>query len=147
MDEQLQNEQELLRHRYELAAEKITQAKDDYEKGIITREELDNTINAANAYLKNNNLKPIAVKIEPEEGSIEAYEKEISDIDKRLNEENLDIETRIKLMDQRADVQRKIDEITNGEVSIKAEIEPTYIKKGSLQDKRSSKQNADSRFS
>ena len=146
MDEQLQNEQELLRHRYELAAEKITQAKDDYEKGIITREELDNTINAANAYLKNNNLKPIAVKIEPEEGSIEAYEKEISDIDKRLNEENLDIATRIKLMDQKADVQRKIDEITNGEVSIKVEIEPTYTKKGSLQDKRSSKQNADSRF-
>ena len=72
MDEQLQNEQELLRHRYELAAEKITQAKEDYEKGIITREELDNTINAANAYLKNNNLKPIAVKIEPEEGSNEA---------------------------------------------------------------------------
>ena len=147
MDEQLQNEQELLRHRYELAAEKITQAKDDYEKGIITREELDNTINAANAYLKNNNLKPIAVKIEPEEGSIEAYEKEISDIDKRLNEENLDIATRIKLMDQRADIQRKINEITNGEVSIKVEIEPTYTKKGSLQDKRSSKQNADSRFS
>lgn len=147
MDEQLQNEQELLRHRYELAAEKITQAKDDYEKGIITREELDNTINAANAYLKNNNLKPIAVKIEPKEGSIEAYEKEISDIDKRLNEENLDIATRIKLMDQKADVQRKIDEITNGEVSIKVEIEPTYTKKGSLQDKRSSKQNADSRFS
>ncbi len=147
MDEQLQNEQELLRHRYELAAEKITQAKDDYEKGIITREELDNTINAANAYLKNNNLKPIAVKIEPEEGSIEAFEKEISDIDKRLNEENLDIATRIKLMDQKADIQRKIDEITNGEVSIKVEIEPTYTKKGSLQDKRSSKQNADSRFS
>lgn len=147
MDEQLQNEQELLRHRYELSAEKITQAKEDYEKGIITREELDNTINAANAYLKNNNLKPIAVKIEPEEGSIEAYEKEISDIDKRLNEENLDIATRIKLMDQKADVQRKIDEITNGEVSIKVEIEPTYTKKGSLQDKRSSKQNADSRFS
>ena len=147
MDEQLQNEQELLRHRYELAAEKITQAKDDYEKGIITREELDNTINAANAYLENNNLKPIAVKIEPEEGSIEAFEKEISDIDKRLNEENLDIATRIKLMDQKADVQRKIDEITNGEVTIKVEIEPTYTKKGSLQDKRSSKQNADSRFS
>ena len=147
MDEQLQNEQELLRHRYELAAEKITQAKDDYEKGIITREELDNTINAANAYLKNNNLKPIAVKIEPEEGSIEAFEKEISDIDKRLNEENLDIATRIKLMDQKADIQRKINEITNGEVSIKVEIEPTYTKKGSLQDKRTSKQNADSRFS
>ena len=137
--------QELLRKKWESASEVIEQAKSDKEKGIISKEDFEATIKASNQFLAENNLPPIEVKIEPKEGSVEAIDEEIKNIDKQLTEENLSIDARIKLIENKAKLQNQIDALTNGNVTIKAPVEPTYIVQGTIEDKRKSRQNAEAK--
>lgn len=80
------------------------------------------------------------------ENSIKAIEEQIQQIDKRLSNEDLDLPTRLQLMDNKAQLQAKIDTITTGEVTVKARVQPTYIAKGSSDDKMLSYQNATNNF-
>lgn len=52
------------------------------------------------------------------------------------------VDARVKADAKVADIQRQIDEVTKGKVSIGAETEPTYIVQGSDADKRQSRTNA-----
>ncbi len=57
------------------------------------------------------------------------------------------IEARVAASAKVDEIQAEIDTATKGEVSIKAAVEPTYIQKGSVADKRQSYQNAQSNAS
>lgn len=76
--------------------------------------------------------------------SIKAIEEQIKKIEERLANDNLNLPTRINLIETKAQLQAKIDSLTNGEVTIKANIEPQFIQKGSEYDKLLSSQNAQS---
>lgn len=65
----------------------------------------------------------------------------ISDLDKQLNENDLDVEARLKLLDDKAEAQRKLDNILKGELTIPAKIKPEFVVKGSAEDMRQSYQN------
>lgn len=145
VEEASMSPEELLRKKWESASEAIEQAKSDREKGIISKEDFEATIKASNQFLAENNLPPIEVKIEPKEGSVEAIDEEIKNIDKQLTEENLSIDARIKLIENKAKLQNQIDALTNGNVTIKAPVEPTYIVQGTIEDKRKSRQNAEAK--
>ncbi len=57
------------------------------------------------------------------------------------------IEARVTASAKVDEIQAQIDAATKGEVSIKADVEPTYIQRGSLADKRQSYQNAQGKAS
>lgn len=76
------------------------------------------------------------------EGSIAAIQNEIKTLDERLQNENITIGTRLKIEEKKRELQSQIDAITKGEVTIKAEVAPTFIKKGSTDDLRQSYENA-----
>lgn len=57
------------------------------------------------------------------------------------------IEARVAANAKVDEIQAEIDTATKGEVSIKAAVEPSYIQKGSVADKRQSYQNAQSNAS
>lgn len=82
------------------------------------------------------------IEIEIESGSIKALQDQIANLQDQLASKNLDINARIEISDKIDDIQRQIDEKTNGKVSITVTPEPTYIKAGSTEDLRQSYQNA-----
>ncbi len=57
----------------------------------------------------------------------------------------LNIEAKVKAAARVADIQSQIDAATKGSLTIKADVEPTYIAKGSTADKRQSYDNAKSK--
>lgn len=57
----------------------------------------------------------------------------------------MDVEARVKANAEIQDIQAEIDEATHGKLSIKADVEPTYIAQGSDADKRQSYSNARSK--
>ena len=65
----------------------------------------------------------------------------ISDLDKQLNENDLDVEARLKILDDKAEAQKKLDNILKGELTIPAKIKPEFVVKGSAEDMRQSYQN------
>lgn len=69
---------------------------------------------------------------------------EINTLTDQLNSDNLTIEERIKITTRRDELQKQVDEIVNGKLSIPAEIRPTYVQKGSDEDLRQSYNNAQS---
>ena len=82
------------------------------------------------------------IEIEIESGSIKALQDQIANLQDQLASKNLDINARIEISDRIDDIQRQIDEKTNGKVSISVTPEPTYIKAGSTEDLRQSYSNA-----
>lgn len=58
---------------------------------------------------------------------------------------SVDVQAKLKLSEKISDVQRQIDELSNGQLTIAAAVEPSYVVKGSREDKRQSRQNAEQR--
>lgn len=65
----------------------------------------------------------------------------ISQIDKELNENDLDVEARLNKEKTKANLQRDLENLTHGELTIQADITPDYIIKGSADDMRKSYEN------
>lgn len=78
---------------------------------------------------------------EPLDNIARYWQGVISDFDKQLNENDLDVEARLDLIDKKEDAQRKLDNILHGELSIPAKIKPEFVVKGSAEDMRQSYQN------
>ena len=94
----------------------------------------------AEEYVK---AKAYAEKLkEPLEGSVAYLEQEIQKINNILDNEVINIGARIQLETKKQELQNQLDTITQGEVTIKAKVTPTYIEKGSIDDKRASYENA-----
>lgn len=89
--------------------------------------------------------KEIELGLKPkiDRGSVADIEKQISEIDNQLKNQNLTIPARMRLEESKAQLQAQIDKITQGDLTIKARIEPTRSnQRGDLFDMRASRENA-----
>jgi hypothetical protein len=120
------------------AQHNIDRIKQDFEIGLIGKEDAERQIADINKQLEKLGVKPIEVHFKT---YIEELQEQLHDAQQEF-EEATTIDARVKADAKVADIQRQIDEATKGKVSIKAETEPTYIVQGSAADKRQSHSNA-----
>ena len=125
------------------AQHNIDRIRQDFEIGIIGKEDAERQIADINKQLEKLGVKPIEVHFKT---YIEELQEQLHDAQQEF-EEATTIDARVKADAKIADIQRQIDETTKGKVSIKAETEPTYIVQGSAADKRQSHSNAQNKAS
>ena len=125
------------------AQHNIDRIRQDFEIGIIGKEDAERQIADINKQLEKLGVKPIEVHFKT---YIEELQEKLHDAQQEF-EEATTIDARVKADAKIADIQRKIAETTKGKVSIKAETEPTYIVQGSAADKRQSHSNAQNKAS
>lgn len=125
------------------AQHNIDRIKQDFEIGLIGKEDAERQIADINKQLEKLDVKPIEVHFKT---YIEELQEQLHDAQQEF-EEATTIDARVKADAKIDDIQRQIDETTKGKVSIKAETEPTYIVQGSAADKRQSHSNAQNKAS
>ena len=125
------------------AQHNIDRIRQDFEIGIIGKEDAERQIAYINKQLEKLGVKPIEVHFKT---YIEELQEQLHDAQQEF-EEATTIDARVKADAKIDDIQRQIDEATKGKVSIKAETEPTYIVQGSAADKRQSHSNAQNKAS
>ena len=125
------------------AQHNIDRIRQDFEIGLIGKEDAERQIADINKQLEKLGVKPIEVHFKT---YIEELQEQLHDAQQEF-EEATTIDARVKADAKVADIQRQIDEATKGKVSIEAETEPTYIVQGSAADKRQSHSNAQNKAS
>lgn len=125
------------------AQHNIDRIRQDFEIGLIDKEDAERQIADINKQLEKLGVKPIEVHFKT---YIEELQEQLHDAQQEF-EEATTIDARVKADAKIADIQRQIDETTKGKVSIKAETEPAYIVQGSAADKRQSHSNAQNKAS
>lgn len=125
------------------AQHNIDRIRQDFEIGLIGKEDAERQIADINKQLEKLGVKPIEVHFKT---YIEELQEQLHDAQQEF-EEATTIDARVKADAKIADIQRQIDETTKGKVSIKTETEPTYIVQGSAADKRQSHSNAQNKAS
>ena len=120
------------------AQHNIDRIRQDFEIGLIGKEDAERQIADINKQLEKLGVKPIEVHFKT---YIEELQEQLHDAQQEF-EEATTIDARVKADAKIDDIQRQIDEATKGKVSIEAETEPTYIVQGSAADKRQSHSNA-----
>ena len=125
------------------AQHNIDRIRQDFEIGIIGKEDAERQIADINKQLEKLGVKPIEVHFKT---YIDELQEQLHDAQQEF-EEATTIDARVKADAKIDDIQRQIDETTKGKVSIKAETEPTYIVQGSAADKRQSHSNAQNKAS
>lgn len=125
------------------AQHNIDRIRQDFEIGIIGKEDAERQIADINKQLEKLGVKPIEVHFKT---YIEELQEKLHDAQQEF-EEATTIDARVKADAKIDDIQRQIDETTKGKVSIKAETEPAYIVQGSAADKRQSHSNAQNKAS
>ncbi len=125
------------------AQHNIGRIRQDFEIGLIGKEDAERQIADINKQLEKLGVKPIEVHFKT---YIEELQEQLYDAQQEF-EEATTIDARVKADAKIDDIQRQIDEATKGKVSIKAETEPAYIVQGSAADKRQSHSNAQNKAS
>lgn len=125
------------------AQHNIDRIRQDFEIGLIGKEDAERQIADINKQLEKLGVKPIEVHFKTH---IEELQEQLHDAQQEF-EEATTIDARVKADAKIDDIQRQIGEATKGKVSIKAETEPTYIVQGSAADKRQSHSNAQNKAS
>lgn len=126
------------------AQQRIDRIRQDYEMGIITdKDDAEKQIADINRQLTDLGLKPIEVHFK---SHTEELQEQLHDAQREF-EEATTIEAKVKADAKINGIQAQIDQATRGKVSIKADIEPSYIEQGSTADKRQSYANAQSKAS
>ena len=125
------------------AQHNIDRIRQDFEIGLIGKEDAERQIADINKQLEKLGVKPIEVHFK---NYIEELQEQLHDAQQEF-EEATTIDARVKADAKIDDIQRQIDEATKGKVSIEAETEPTYIVQGSAADKRQSHNNAQNKAS
>lgn len=125
------------------AQHNIDRIRQDFEIGLIGKEDAERQIADINKQLEKLGVKPIEVHFKT---YIEELQEQLHDAQQEF-EEATTIDARVKADAKIDNIQRQIDETTKGKVSIKAETEPTYIVQGSAADKRQSHSNAQNKAS
>jgi TP901 family phage tail tape measure protein len=125
------------------AQHNIDRIRQDFEIGLIGKEDAERQIADINKQLEKLGVKPIEVHFKT---YIEELQEQLHDAQQEF-EEATTIDARVKADAKIDDIQRQIDEATKGKVSIEAETEPTYIVQGSAADKRQSHSNAQNKAS
>lgn len=125
------------------AQHNIDRIRQDFEIGLIGKEDAERQIANINKQLEKLGVKPIEVHFKT---YIKELQEQLHDAQQEF-EEATTIDARVKADAKIDDIQRQIDEATKGKVSIKAETEPAYIVPGSATDKRQSHSNAQNKAS
>ena len=125
------------------AQHNIDRIRQDFEIGLIGKEDAERQIADINKQLEKLGVKPIEVHFKT---YIEELQEQLHDAQQEF-EEATTIDARVKADAKIDDIQRQIDEATKGKVSIEAETEPAYIVQGSNADKRQSHSNAQNKAS
>ena len=125
------------------AQHNIDRIRQDFEIGLIGKEDAERQIADINKQLEKLGVKPIEIHFKT---YIEELQEQLHDAQQEF-EEATTIDARVKADAKIDDIQRQIDEATKGKVSIEAETEPTYIVQGSAADKRQSHSNAQNKAS
>lgn len=126
------------RQSYSNAQTNINKVKSDFDMGLIDQSEAEKRIKAINKKLKELKLKPIEVQFDTH---LDKLQKQLQEAQRKFSEATT-IAAKVVANIKIADIQAQIDKETTGEVTIKADVEPTYIVKGSEDDKRQSYSNA-----
>ena len=118
--------------------ENATVIKDINSNITILQERLDKTVRGSEEWLKiTKQIKDESKKLSDiQNGSLADLQSQISEIDDKLSKENLSLKTRLELIDKKAEIQKKIDDISDD----------SYIKVtpvvGDMKRKRNSVNNA-----
>lgn len=123
------------------AGQRIDRIRQDFEIGLIGKEDAERQIADINKQLEKLGVKPIEVHFKT---YIEELQEQLHDAQREFDEATT-IEAKVKADAKIDEIQAQIDEATKGKVSIEAEAEPSYIVKGSKADKRQSYANAQSK--
>ena len=123
------------------AGQRIDQIRQDFEIGLIGKEDAERQIADINKQLEKLGIKPIEVHFKT---YIEELQEQLHDAQREFDEA-ITIDAKIKADAKVTEIQAQIDEATKGKVTIEAETEPSYIVKGSKADKRQSYANAQSK--
>lgn len=137
--ERLQKEiEENKKQAYEKAGQEIERVQQNYEIGIIGKDETFKTIENINEKLKSIGVNPIKVNFKT---NIELLQEKLNDAQKEFDEA-ITIEARVEAQAKINGIQAEIDEATKGKLTIEADVKPSYITQGSAEDKRQSYSNA-----
>ena len=111
----------------------------ELEKWVNYWKELHDSIEKSETAIKN-------LKNGIEKGSVADLQSQLAPLQKKLNNRDLSVDARIKIINEIADIQRQIEEKTKGKVSIPALVQPSFVEKGSKEDLRQSYTNANAQI-
>lgn len=120
------------------AESRASRIQQDYEIGIIGKEEAERQLGELNEQLQKLGLKPVEIHfkshVDELQNALQKAQKEV--------ENGTTVEAKIEAAVKVQKLQAEINAETNGKLSIEAEVTPVYVQKGSNEDKRQSYDNA-----
>lgn len=120
------------------AESRASRIQQDYEIGIIGKEEAERQLGELNEQLKALGLKPVEIHFK---SHVEDLQDALQKAQKEL-EDGTTVEAKIEAAVKVQKLQAEIDAATHGQLTIQAEVESTYVTQGSATDKRQSYENA-----
>ena len=127
--------------------DKLSKLQKKLNDGLIPEEDIEKTKEEIRQLQDQIEKKELELKIKPIAGTIEDYQDQIKEIEKQLAKKKLENNVRLELNQKKDELQRKVDELTNGKVTIKALVKPTYINEDTSDDQRKSYENAQEKIS
>lgn len=120
------------------AESRASRIQQDYEIGIIGKEEAERQLGELNEQLQKLGLNPVEIHFK---SHVEELQDALQKAQKEL-EDGTTVEAKIKAAVKVQKLQAEINAETSGKLSIEAEVTPVYVQKGSREDKRQSYENA-----
>lgn len=120
------------------AESRASRIQQDYEIGIIGKEEAERQLNELNEQLQKLGLKPVEIHFK---SHVEELQEALQKAQKEI-ENGTTVEAKIEAAVKVQKLQAEINAETNGKLSIEADVMPVYVQKGSNEDKRQSYENA-----
>lgn len=120
------------------AESRASRIQQDYEIGIIGKEEAGRQLGELNEQLQKLSLKPVEIHFK---SHVEELQDALQKAQKEL-EDGTTVEAKIEADVKVQKLQAEIDAETKGQLTIQAEVESTYVTQGSAADKRQSYENA-----
>lgn len=120
------------------AESRASRIQQDYEIGIIGKEEAERQLNELNEQLQKLGLKPVEIHFK---SHVEELQEALQKAQKEI-ENGTTVEAKIEAAVKVQKLQAEINAETSGKLSIEAEVTPVYVQKGSNEDKRQSYENA-----
>lgn len=120
------------------AESRASRIQQDYEIGIIGKEEAERQLSELNEQLQKLGLKPVEIHFK---SHVEELQEALQKAQKEV-ENGTTVEAKIEAAVKVQKLQAEINAETNGKLSIEADVMPAYVQKGSNEDKRQSYENA-----
>jgi len=117
----------------------------DLQNGLISEDKIEATKKKVEKLQKDIKSKKMELGLEPmiETGSIGDLQNQISEIEDQLKNKKLTFDARLKLVTKKEELQKQIDANSDlKDITIKANVEPVIVQKGTVEDKRLSLNNA-----